>query len=178
MVRFLLGQGADASARDKGRWTLLHLAAREGSIDIAEASLADHDVNLKSRDGYTPLILAACNGHVGMVQFLIQRGADVHAVDNLKYTALLDACEEGHAEVINVLVQHGVDVNGEEPLRPLSFAATSGEVAAVQALLDAGADPTGVSMKYLRLRCPSESIRQLVENAQKAWSSRLEVSHM
>ncbi|CAK4084213.1 unnamed protein product [Aphanomyces euteiches] len=52
----------------------------------------------------TPLIVAAINGHLDCVQYLVQAQADVNAVNALGKSALHEACEKRHAEVVAYLM--------------------------------------------------------------------------
>ena len=66
---------------------------------------------------------AARNGHLEIVRFLLEHGADVNtdctifiqiiappADRNLGGSALINAAENGHAAVVHFLVEHGADV--------------------------------------------------------------------
>ncbi len=37
------------------------------------------------QDGYTALMHAACNGHVDVVQYLVEVGASLEALDNVSF---------------------------------------------------------------------------------------------
>ena len=55
---------------------------------------------------------AAQEGHVDIVKFLIQRGANVHATTNTGDTALTFACASGHTLIADILLQCGADLVG------------------------------------------------------------------
>jgi ankyrin repeat protein len=61
-----------------GGLSSLHLAARQGHIDVAEALLAaGADVNQRTTgDKTTPLIIAIINGHFDLARQLLDKGAD------------------------------------------------------------------------------------------------------
>ena len=46
--------------------------------------------------GWTPLLLACYGGHLDVVQWLIEQGADTEAKDDYGRTPLHLACEGGH----------------------------------------------------------------------------------
>jgi len=52
---------------------------------------------------YTPLMWAASMGHLAMVKYLVQNGADMSLVDEHGETALDLAKESGHDEVVEYL---------------------------------------------------------------------------
>ena len=56
-----------------------------------------------------PLARAAHNGHLHTVQFLVEQGADVDALDIGDNTALHWAAMRGHVEIVNFLLQNGAD---------------------------------------------------------------------
>jgi len=81
VVRVLAEAGADVNAQDKLKHcTALHMAARRGTVPVAEA-LLDCGADLEARDklGDTPLRRAVNCGKAEMVAFLLSRGADVHS---------------------------------------------------------------------------------------------------
>ena len=60
--------------------------------------------------------LACRNGHLSVVKFLVDNGADIHAKDNLP---IQWACERGHYGIVKYLYEKGADihVNNGAPLR-------------------------------------------------------------
>lgn len=48
---------------------------------------------------------AALSGHVSTVKLLLERNAQVDALDVMKHTPLFRACEMGHKEVIQTLIK-------------------------------------------------------------------------
>ena len=51
----------------------------------------------------TPLISAAINGHVKVVELLLDKGADVNKTDKDGNTALKLATQYGHSETVTLL---------------------------------------------------------------------------
>jgi ankyrin repeat protein len=167
-VRALLGDGADTEVQGPhyGR-TPVCWAAELGHTEIARA-LLDHGANVHAPDsaGEMPLHLAAKAGDLEMLKLLLERGADVAArsefggpADTVATTrevaellrqhakmkhAILDAAEEGDAAKIRELVAAGMSPNARYlgvGQTPLYHAAGQGQLEAVKALLELGADP-------------------------------------
>lgn len=51
--------------------------------------------------------MACREGHLEVVQYLLQHGASVHAKDLDKKTPLMDAVQNKHFSIISILVQTG-----------------------------------------------------------------------
>eukprot|EP01094_Clydonella_sp_ATCC50884_P029700 TRINITY_DN9386_c0_g1_i2.p1 TRINITY_DN9386_c0_g1~~TRINITY_DN9386_c0_g1_i2.p1 ORF type:complete len:590 (-),score=196.71 TRINITY_DN9386_c0_g1_i2:118-1860(-) len=71
------------------------------------ATLIEH----RDTSRITPLHKAAENGHLELVQWLIDRGADVNSTDSYGMTPLHAACTRSQFDVIVLLVSHGADVS-------------------------------------------------------------------
>ena len=61
------------------------------------------DVNAKTKNDYTPLIMTADRGCADCVKYLIQNGADVNVVTKDGLTALQVAKENGNQEIIQLI---------------------------------------------------------------------------
>jgi len=101
-----------------------------------------YHVNLRAPtvDRETPLLRAASEGHLEVVQLLIDNGADVNARTTGGGTPLHYATS--HLEVVRRLLDNGADVNvkGHKGATALHFAAAKGNVAVARLLIERGAD--------------------------------------
>lgn len=61
--------------------------------------------------GNTALAFACCGGYVGIVQILIDAGAELEVHNENGHTPLMEAASGGHVEVAVLLLQHGVGIN-------------------------------------------------------------------
>ena len=146
-VRALLRTGADVNAAQTDGMTALHWAAADNRIEIARTLLyAGAAVRATTRlGGYTPLHLAARSGNAEIAGILLDAGADPNAYTSTGVTAMHFAADADAAGVVEALAEGGGDVDARDGFQertPLMFAAVRGADAAVQALLDAGADPS------------------------------------
>ncbi|XP_010453541.1 PREDICTED: ankyrin-3 [Camelina sativa] len=82
-----------------GGFYALHCAARRGDVKAVELlSGKGYDLDIPDGDGYTPLMLAAIEGHGHMCEFLMARGANCNA-RNRRGEMLLDLAT-GDAEKV------------------------------------------------------------------------------
>ncbi|KAJ5115590.1 hypothetical protein N7526_011471 [Penicillium atrosanguineum] len=96
----------------------LCVASEMGHLEITRL-LLEHttppDVNLKTYMGDTALSLAACNGHVAIIDLLLkEKGLDVTASDKLGETALCKAARIGHEKVVHRLFKDPRAKNGTD----------------------------------------------------------------
>jgi ankyrin repeat protein len=82
------------------------------------------DVNARSKQGRTPLVIAAAHdGNIEVMRLLIKKGADVKAKSPDGFTALISAASHGNVEAVKLLLARGADVNaqsspsGERPVK-------------------------------------------------------------
>ena len=79
-----------------------------GRLDMVKQALAENgDVNVKGQDDYTALHAAAENGHQAVLQYLLERGADVNARVTTGQTPLDLALAAGGLDLAELLRQHG-----------------------------------------------------------------------
>lgn len=136
----------------KDGMTPLHRAAIEGNTERLELLLLATpgiQPNKKDNDGWTPLCLAACNGHAGCVKALLRvPGILVNEKNNKGHTSLMLAVHFGHVECVEALLTvpgilaNEKDYNGWTPLR---FAARNGQKACLTLLIHS----KGVNMTLL-----------------------------
>jgi ankyrin repeat protein len=185
-VRLLVAAKADVNAKSKmGRSALYLAAANDGSSatvryllehgakvegealvaavranDLASVkALVEKGAPIDGRDnlGRTPLMLAAGNGNLKAIEFLLAKGADVNAVSAEKsetvkngaielgnLTALMLAVPAGGPEVTKALVDAGANVNAVDvrQMTPLMLAVATdhADPRTVRLLLQHGAE--------------------------------------
>ena len=106
---FLISKGADVSAKSMNNITPLHLAVKVGSLEtvvVLMNSFLPSTLEEKDSDGNTPLHLACRYNRLDVLQFLLDRGADV-TVRNERNMTCVDVAIEWEAEdVAKTLVKH------------------------------------------------------------------------
>jgi len=87
----------------------IHYAARAGDVEKVKALLKGNSDLVFSKDtnGWTPLHIAAYNGHKDVVELLLANKAEVNAKDNSGVTPLHLAAGNRHKDVADLLRQHG-----------------------------------------------------------------------
>lgn len=121
-------------------------AAKIGDIEALEA-LKEMGSNLclGDYDGRTPLHIAACEGHLKLVQYLLSHGASVYAKDRYGDTPLCNAVRFKHKEVVKLLRKTGAHFSREELEEAgteLCSLAASGDLDGLEIWSIAGADLT------------------------------------
>jgi len=122
VVLALAGAAAGCSSPYDSDEHRLYLAAEEGRLaDVRRIIEKDPDlVNSFStvpdlRDTkYTPLHLASRYGHKPVVEYLLEKGADLEARTNKKETPLFLAAAANHRAIAAVLIDKGADVNARD----------------------------------------------------------------
>eukprot|EP01136_Pigoraptor_vietnamica_P027724 Opistho-1_new@84366 len=121
-------------------------AAKRGDVDAIKQILTPLNVNCNAADGRqsTPLHLAAGFNRKGVVEYLLQSGADVHAKDKGGLVPLHNACSYGHYDVAELLIKYGASVNATDHWKytPLHEAASKDRVEVCLLLMRNGADIT------------------------------------
>ncbi|PPD66744.1 hypothetical protein GOBAR_DD36379 [Gossypium barbadense] len=97
-----------------------------------ERLFKDHPKSLS----FIALHMAAANGHLDIVEYLIGRGVDVNASNVENNTPLHWACLNGHVEVVKKLVSAGANVSllNSHERTPIDEAVSMGKVDVIDAI--------------------------------------------
>ena len=109
----------------------VHFAARQGHLEAVQALVSGGaDINQRSGDETTPLLIAIINGHFDVARFLIEHGADVRLASQNGVTPLYAVLnvqwapkalypqprahlqqQLGYLDLMKMLIEKGADVN-------------------------------------------------------------------
>ncbi|WP_264705551.1 ankyrin repeat domain-containing protein [Wolbachia endosymbiont (group A) of Gymnosoma rotundatum] len=143
--------------------TPLHLLAENGNYKAIKALLThiekEHSssfnnvINARKNYGKTALHVAAKNGKLYVVKYLISKGIDINSRDEADWTPLMSAVYGGELNTVRYLIDIGADINAKSRLcsTSLHFAADSGELDIVKCLVFKGAN---VNAKNIDCRTP------------------------
>ena len=145
VVKSLIKKGADPSLIDNGGWNSLHHAAQGGDTDIISL-IHTHlpDIDSKTREGDTPLMLAALCGKLHAVKWFLEKGATVACECNRGWNTLHCAAKGGDTDIISLIHTHLPNIESKtgDGYTPLMVAALAGKLHAVQWLHEKGATVT------------------------------------
>jgi ankyrin repeat protein len=133
-LQMLLAAGANVSVLDSGNCLALHYAMSNWRIlnrtEVLDAlAKYDVDVNISACDGLSPLHIASKHGSPLLFQWLLNRGANLQAVDHEGRTVLHAAAandKDMRGVILRALLDKGIDPNvvdesGMSPLHNVFF---------------------------------------------------------
>ena len=175
VVQVLIDAGADIDIKDDfDGCSLLHYTCASGSLEGVKMLVrAGAEVRATNDEGEMCLVLAARNGHIETVRYLVcLPEVDVNYRQTDNYTALHCAVDEKpRTDVVQVLIDAGADIDAKnnEGCSPLHTVCASGALDVVKMLVEAGAgvratNGRGETCLVLAARCGhTETVRYLVD---------------
>ena len=112
LVGLLLSKGADPNLKDNQLNTVLHFAARNGSLEMTQMLIDKNAAITSNSDDLTPLHLATrtAKGNIELTLLLINKGADINHKSKITgETPLLNAMLAGNDQLIDLLVLNGAN---------------------------------------------------------------------
>ncbi len=110
-----------------------------------------------AKEGYALIHRAAKNGHLRVLEFLLENGVDVDHETN-QGTALSIAAQHGHLKTFEYLIKCEADI---ERGSPFGEAIVSGYQSVVKLLLEKGADTNGIHKMKARWGSVESNITML-----------------
>ncbi|XP_044743261.1 ankyrin repeat and KH domain-containing protein 1 isoform X4 [Chrysoperla carnea] len=144
VVRVLLEAGSNVEDHNENGHTPLMEAASAGHVGVSKILLEfGAGINTHSNEFKESALTLACyKGHLNMVRFLLDAGADQEHKTDEMHTALMEASMDGHVEVARLLLDSGAQVNmpTDSFESPLTLAACGGHVDLAMLLIERGAN--------------------------------------
>lgn len=90
---------------------MVHFILKIGKETISRLLIENQaDVNAKSRDELSALMIAIDVGNENIIRSLIQHHADVNFVGQKRFTPLMISAQKGNASIIRQLVENGARI--------------------------------------------------------------------
>ncbi|MFC1492769.1 ankyrin repeat domain-containing protein [candidate division KSB1 bacterium] len=128
----------------------IHEAAKSGDLQTVKNIIDSDPDKLESLDtgGYTPLLRAAIGGHTDLVEYLIDKGANIEAKERYQMTPLFWAINQKHTDTAKLLIEKGayISVKNIFQSQPLVPAAEGNMREIVELLIEKGADVNAKGM--------------------------------
>jgi len=144
VAEFLLQSGADTEIPEEyGRTPLLWVARENGNADMAALLIAHGaNVNVHDRFGDTPLVLASWRGFSGIVNLLLDSGAEVETAGDNGWELLNYSIEKGLDRLFAELIENHADLTQKSRYGGslMHSAAQGGSVAIVNTFIENGFD--------------------------------------
>ncbi len=137
----------------------LHQAIINGDVNEVKSILSSGvDINVKNRQGWTPLHTAVDKQQKDIVQLLLDKNANVNLTDNNGETSINFAVKSGQKDIVETLIAKGADLNITNARfeNALSLAKKGGHTEIAELLVKHGAKEPNLEMEMDRNRFISE----------------------
>ncbi|XP_045568937.1 uncharacterized protein isoform X1 [Salmo salar] len=117
LVGALLRAGADPGALDRNGQTAVHLCCEHGQQACLSVVLSHPSIltclEVRNYEGLTPLHLAVQGGDKELVRMLLDAGADINAMQDIKsgHSPLIHAVENHNMDMVHFLIENDCNVN-------------------------------------------------------------------
>jgi len=137
--RFIRLMNKGANVNTAASYPLIYKVIQQGNLNLLKVlKEKGADINIRDRDGKTPLSVASWNGYKEIVKYLVKNGAYINYG---LHPPLCEAAYSGETEILKILLENGGDVNfrDEEKRSPLHCAAMGNQLKVIQLLMASGA---------------------------------------
>ena len=167
IIEMLLKAGGDPNIQTSQLFTPLMAAAYYGFTEVVRLLVTHQGIEADLTDNLdqTSLYKAAGEGHIEVVELLLNAGANVNHQTDEKWTPLQTAVYNKRPEIVKLLLnQNDIDLNAtnSEDRYALFHAITNNDTEMVKLLLDAGAEPN-LAPKTIAPPLPTAGQRGVLE---------------
>ena len=183
---YLLENGAELCLKDKHGQTILHLAAKLGSLKICKLIVEGHegiDINSRDVDGETPIHVAFGKDKLEVVKFLFYKEGDLNSRVSSRAnggwrdgdTPLHTEARYGHTEIVKFILENMVDNNpvNENGDTPLALAANNGHLETYRLMCPYAEDPVPLDLK-MRIFMTNQDVSNYFQFMHPAQRAQLE----
>ena len=129
-----------------------------------------HSLDVTDRFGWRCLHSASYIGYLPIVQYLIEKGANIEAKDENQWTPLHIACFKGFLPIVQYLIEKGANIEAKDRDQntPLHIASSYGKTDVVKYLVSKGANKKAKNKDGLFGKTPrdiarNDEIRELLK---------------
>lgn len=159
----LLHNGADSQFLDGDKAMALHWAALNGHLPVVEALISYSDLEHEDIQGKTPLFYAIKGGHLNIVKYLLDKGANPKQTTNSGSTLLIYAAKYGHTNIVEFLIESGLSEIEEKKnnVTAIFYAAEYAHVETVKYLFSKGLRSGSI---HTRMDNPHHALSIAIQN--------------
>jgi ankyrin repeat protein len=165
VAEFLVEKGADIFTPTEEGKTAFLIAVEGGYRKIVDLLLSRDKELVHRKDGEdnTSLMVAAQEGHLSLVKFLLKAGVSIDSRNAFGETALILASREGRLSVVEFLIAEKAEVNirNRHVVTALAWCIYHRQLPLISKLLEAGAD---IHLKDGSLKTPVMILAEQPEN--------------
>ncbi|KTD74041.1 ankyrin repeat domain-containing protein [Legionella tucsonensis] len=121
----------------KNGWSGVHFAAYNNQLEALKFFPEEFAAEVTDNQGNTPLMVAAGRGNLKIIEYLLEKGCDLHRKNNIGENAATLAAGNGQLEILEFLDNAGADlmVVNDKDENALMSAARNGHLVCVSYLL-------------------------------------------
>lgn len=141
----LLGAKGATKTGSRRKQTNIFTASGTGDLERVKELISESPelIRFKNYEGRTPLHAAASRGVVPIVKYLIDKGADINAIDDVGVPPLHAAAQSGSLETVKLVVGGGANIRAVDASKQTALhrAVFGGNRDVFKLLISTGLDP-------------------------------------
>lgn len=156
--------------RDEMLWSCLHYVSKQGHSGLLHELISSGaQINIETRDGWTPLLLVSYYGYVLCAKILLnQPTIQVNKCTEKKGTALHMACLNGHAKIVKLLMDSRASPTIEDSEGNIAL-----QLATKKSIIEI--IPKYIGLEFLNKYSNSDKDKILSHSGELYWSSSWQI---